>query len=165
MFTVICMRNNAPAIKWKNYHPSYLLPSKRFINNELNKAGLGHSEQRRKSILIHGHAQNREPLPSVNAVLIPLFMTQQAPSSIGISRSKQPRTVIRLVKSHFFAPGLYLISLTVYTLQIAKYSSLFLAKLGKAKIVYFIMLKQCSIVNSRSPKAMYVRMLGRELKE
>ena len=26
-------------------------------------SGLGHSEQRRKSIFIHGHAQNREPLP------------------------------------------------------------------------------------------------------
>ena len=47
----------------KNYHPSYLFPFEWFINNKLNLTGLDHSEQRRKSILIHGHAQNREPLP------------------------------------------------------------------------------------------------------
>ena len=47
----------------KNYHPSYLFPSEWFINNDKIKIGLGYSEQRRKSILIHGHTQNREPLP------------------------------------------------------------------------------------------------------
>ena len=34
VFTVICMTNNT--IIWKNYHPSYPLPSEWFINNELN---------------------------------------------------------------------------------------------------------------------------------
>ena len=62
VFTVICMRNNG--IVLKNYHLSLPIPFRKVHKQRIKLTGLDHSEQRRKSISIHRHAQNHEPLPS-----------------------------------------------------------------------------------------------------
>ena len=47
----------------KKLPPELPIPFRMVHKQRIKLTGLGHSEQRRKSILIHRHAQNREPLP------------------------------------------------------------------------------------------------------
>ena len=104
-------------------------------------------------------------ISTLNAILIPLFMTQLAPTFNWYKQVKTAVNCYPFGQMPFFASGLCLIS--PYCLYFANRRIFwyFFARLGTGKVVHLIMFTQCSIVNPHSPKAMYVRMLGRELKE